>query len=441
MAQAAFRRWLGRQQKSVKTWVAANTFSAEPGTVCLLPDKSGGIDQVLFGADSSDPWCWAALPSKLPAATYRIDRRLTAQMAFWAPFAWSMALYRFDRYKSAAKTKNPLLVWPASADRALVARMVSAHRMVRDLVNVPAGDLGPAELAKAAVDVGHKYGAKVGIIVGEDLLTQNYPAIHTVGRAASGAPRLIDLVWGKPKAPKVTLVGKGVCFDSGGLDIKPSSGMKLMKKDMGGAAHALALASMIMDAGLKVRLRVLIPAVENAVAGNAMHPLDVIKMRSGKTVEIGNTDAEGRLILADCLTEADSESPALLIDFATLTGAARSALGPELPALFTTDGAFAAELQASANSEADPFWRLPLWRPYRGMLDSKVADINSAPDSGFAGAITAALFLKDFVTATKSWAHLDLYSWNATARPGRPVGGEAMTIRALYHLLAARYPA
>jgi leucyl aminopeptidase len=313
-------------------------------------------------------------------------------------------------------------------------RLVSAIGLARDLVNTPANDLGPEELSNVAAGLAQKHGADFRVVIGDDLLDENYPTIHAVGRAAAPhrQPRLIDLRWGEPTDPKLTLVGKGVCFDSGGLDLKPASGMKIMKKDMGGAAVALGLADAIMDAKLPVRLRLLIPAVENAVSADAFRPLDIIKTRAGLTVEIGNTDAEGRLILCDALAEAETEKPDLLLDFATLTGAARTALGPELPALFSRHDDLADTLFNAGREQQDPMWRLPLWAPYRKMLDSKIADINNASDSPFAGAITAALFLADFVSAETRWAHFDLYAWNPSAKPGRPEGGEAMVLRAAY---------
>jgi len=439
LARARLRPWLARQPQAVRGWVEASGFAAEPGSVCLLPDEKGGLARVLFGFDADDPWCWAQLAAKLAKGTYRVDAALPARRASWAALAWALAAYRFERYKRPERADLPRLIWPKGADRARVERTAAAIRWVRDLVNTPASDMGPEDLAAAAAALARRHKAKLRVVAGDALLAENFPAIHAVGRASSRAPRLIDLAWGNARAPKVTLIGKGVCFDSGGLDLKPASAMKLMKKDMGGAAHALALAAMIMDAGLKVRLRVLVPAVENAVSGNAMRPLDVIATRKGISVEIGNTDAEGRLILADCLAEADAEKPALLIDFATLTGAARTALGPELPALFTPDERLARALLSAAAAESDPMWRLPLWPPYRRMLDSNVAEINSASDSPFAGSITAALFLREFVSPGTSWAHLDLFAWNATARPGRPEGGEAMGIRAVYRLIEERY--
>jgi leucyl aminopeptidase len=335
--------------------------------------------------------------------------------------------------------RTPSLFWPKGADKGLVRRTAEAIFLARNLINTPASDLGPAELAAAARRVAGHYRAAISVIEGDDLVKRNYPLIHAVGRASPRAPRLIDLTWGDAKAPKVTLVGKGVCFDSGGLDLKTASGMLMMKKDMGGAATLLALATMIMDARLPVRLRLLIPAVENSVSGNAMRPLDVVRSRKGLTVEIGNTDAEGRLILADALAEADAEKPALLIDCATLTGAARVALGPELPALFSNDDGLAAEILAQGARVADPLWRLPLWRPYRSMLESKTADINNAPESGFAGSVTASLFLEEFVAPTTPWVHIDSFAWNHKSRPGRPEGGEALALRALYAMIEARF--
>jgi len=304
--------------------------------------------------------------------------------------------------------------------------------LARDLANTPAGDLGPEELAAAALRVAKDAGADHRVIAGDDLLAENYPTIHAVGRASTRAPRLVDITWGDPAAPKVTLVGKGVCFDSGGLDLKTASGMRLMKKDMAGAAIMLGLAQAIMDARLPVRLRMLLPCVENSVSGNAMRPLDIVRTRKGITVEIGNTDAEGRLILCDALAEASTEKPELLIDMATLTGAARVALGPEVAALFCDDEGLARDLLATAGAEEDPIWRLPLWRPYRKMIDSKVADINNVAESPHAGAIIAALYLQEFVDPGIPWAHLDVMAWNPQSRPGRPEGAEATALRALY---------
>jgi leucyl aminopeptidase len=311
--------------------------------------------------------------------------------------------------------------------------------LARDLANTPAGDLGPEKLADETARVAKAAGARHHVIVGDDLLAENYPTIHAVGRASARAPRLVDIVWGDPAAPKVTLVGKGVCFDTGGLDLKTASGMRLMKKDMAGAAIVLGLAQAIMDAGLPVRLRVLLPCVENAVSGNAMRPLDIVRTRKGLTVEIGNTDAEGRLILCDALAEASTEKPELLIDMATLTGAARVALGPELAALFCNDETLAEGLLAAAAAEDDPMWRMPLWRSYRKMIDSKIADINNVSESPHAGAVTAALYLQEFIEPGIPWAHLDVMAWNPQSRPGRPEGAEATALRALYAHIAKRF--
>ncbi len=331
------------------------------------------------------------------------------------------------------------LAWPTGANAGRVKRLAEATFLVRDLVNLPANDLGPAELETAAVAIAGRHGAKTRVVRGDELLKENYPAIHAVGRASARAPRLVDLTWGDPKHPKVTLVGKGVCFDSGGLDLKPSSNMLLMKKDMGGAAHVLGLAHAVMDAKLAVRLRVLVAAVENSVSGDAFRPLDVLSSRKGLTIEVGNTDAEGRLILCDALADACDETPELLLDFATLTGAARVALGTDLPALFCNDDALAEQILDAGTEARDPLWRLPLWSDYDRYLDSKVADLSNTGSTGFGGAITAALFLQRFVTGGTPWAHVDLMAWNSDSRAGRPKGGEAMALRAFYGMLERRY--
>ncbi|WP_236686398.1 leucyl aminopeptidase family protein [Paramagnetospirillum magnetotacticum] len=433
--------WLGGQPDSVRRWVEQTGFKAEPGTVCLLPGEGGALAGALAGLpDEDDPWAFAHFAPKLPVRTFRLAASLPAIQADRAATAWALAAYAFDRYKGRKANDLPRLVWPETADRARVTREVEAIALVRDLINTPASNMGPAELASAADALAARFGAKCRVIVGDGLEVENYPAIFAVGRAAAQnrRPRLIDLRWGDEMAPKLTLVGKGVCFDTGGLDLKPSSNMKLMKKDMGGAAHVLGLASMIMAAGLRLRLRVLIPAVENSVSGEAMRPLDVLATRKGLTVEVGNTDAEGRLILCDALAEASSEKPALLIDMATLTGAARSALGTDLPALFCNDDGLAAQILEQGEAEGEPLWRLPLHKPYRRMIDSKVADLTNATDSPHAGAITAALFLQEFVGPQIPWAHLDIMAWNGAARPGRPEGGEALALRALFATIAQR---
>ncbi len=424
------------------TWAEAQGFKAQAGQVLCLPGPAGQLEGVLFGMpEEATLWDWAPLLTTLPVASppavFQVQG-VSPEQAHWAALGWALASYRFTRYKPAT-AEQPRFAWPQGCDREGVRRQAEAVALARDLVNTPAEDLGPEELAGAVEEVAGRYGAQYSAIVGDELLEQNYPCIHAVGRAASRAPRLADLTWGADNAPKVTLVGKGVIFDSGGLDIKPSAGMKLMKKDMGGSASALALAQAVMDAGLPVRLRLLVPCVENAIAGNAFRPLDVLASRKGKSVEVGNTDAEGRLILCDALTEADREEPEVLMDFATLTGAARVALGTELPALFCTDDALAEDLLAAGQAVTDPYWRLPLHPPYRRFLDSSVADLNNIGSTPMGGAITAALFLKEFVSEGRCWAHVDTMGWNAHAQAGRPVGGEAYGVRAALAMLQGRY--
>jgi leucyl aminopeptidase len=426
---------------SARQFVEASGFTAKPGQCLLLPSPSGALEGVLFGLEDEgsrwrDPFRPGQLPGLLPAGTYRFanaphDERLAA-------LAFALGSYRFARYRKADAPAVKLALSNA-VDGEELSRMVEAATLARDLINTPANDMGPEELEAAARALAHRFGATFSSIVGDDLLKQNFPLVHAVGKASTRAPRLIDFTWGDAKHPKITLVGKGVCFDTGGVDLKPSSGMLIMKKDMGGAANVLALAQMVMDAKLKVRLRVLIPAVENSVAGNAFRPLDIYPSRKGPTVEIGNTDAEGRLVLADALALADEEKPDLLIDLGTLTGAARVALGPELPPFYTRDEALAADVARCALSEHDPLWRLPLWPPYDTWLDSKVADINNAPSGGFAGSITCALFLGRFVEPATPWLHVDIYGWTPSAKPGRPEGGECQAARAIYKLLVERY--
>ena len=390
-------------------------------------------------APGEELWGLAALPDLLPEGSYALEGDLPEGAATRFALGWALGCYAFTRYKPRSRSFADL-VWPREADRGRVERLARGIALARDLINTPAEDMGPAQLAQVAEDLARRCGARCRTIVGDDLLKENYPAIHTVGRGSARAPRLIDMVWGEENAPKLTLIGKGVCFDTGGYDLKPSSGMRLMKKDKGGAAAVLGLACAVMEAGLKLRLRVLVPAVENSVSGNAMRPLDIIRTRKGMTIEIGNTDAEGRLILGDALFEACSEKPDLLIDMATLTGAARAALGPELPALFCHDDALAEALLASGQAESDPLWRLPLWRPYRQMMVSQVADLNNIAESSFAGAIVAALYLDAFVAEGTPWVHIDTYAWNQKSRPGRPEGGEALGLRALYSLIEKRFP-
>jgi leucyl aminopeptidase len=395
---------------------------------------------VLFGLEAAhepkDLFRPGLLPQHLPDGVYRFandphDTRLAA-------LAFALGSYRFTLYRKAER-RQVRLELAQSIDRDDLDRTVEAVTLARDLINTPANDMGPAELEAAARSLAARHGAEIRVTVGNELLAENFPLIHAVGRASERAPRLIELKWGEREHPRVSLVGKGVCFDSGGLDIKPESAMLLMKKDMGGAASVLALAHMIMDRGLKVRLTVLIPAVENSISGAAFRPRDVYPSRKGLTVEVGNTDAEGRLVLADALALADESAPELLIDMGTLTGAARVALGPDVPPFYTADESLAAALARHAATENDPLWRLPLWQPYDALLDSKVADLNNVSSGNFAGSILCALFLKRFVEAATAWLHIDIYAWTPAAKPGRPEGGECQAARALYALLAERY--
>jgi leucyl aminopeptidase len=442
VAKSGFTAWQKKQPKRAAAWIAAGGFKADPGAVLLLPSGGKGDSAVggaLVGVDGDgDIWSWGAAAERLAAGRYALDETVPDAAAARAALGWALGSYRFDRYRKSEPSGAKLVL--TKAMRAGGAdRTAGSIYLVRDLINTPASDMGPGELATAAQALAREFKGRCKTIVGDELLRDNYPMIHAVGRASSRPPRLIDLTWGKPRDPRVTLVGKGVCFDSGGLDLKPSASMLMMKKDMGGAAHALGLARMIMAAGLPVRLRGLVPAVENSVSGDAFRPLDVLHSRAGKTVEIGNTDAEGRLVLADALTEAISEKPAMLLDFATLTGAARVALGPDLPAMFCNDDGLADDLYKAGQEENDALWRMPLWRPYLKLLDSTVADINNVGSIPQAGAITAALFLHEFVGNDVPWAHFDIYAWNQSPRGGRPKGAEAMAIRAAYSVIARRF--
>jgi len=436
---SALKKWMASQKKATRNWVSSIGFKADSGAHCLVPAADGSLGAVLVGISGErDPYALSALPGKLPNGRYWITDSLDGGHADDAALSWALGTYKFSRYKADRK-KYATLVWPAGCDRKAVTRLLGGISLTRDLINTPASDMGPEELAAAAAALAERHGAKCVVIKGKKLLEQNLPTIYTVGQASTRDPRLIDLTWGDPAHPKLTLVGKGVCFDSGGLDLKNAAGMKMMKKDMGGAATVLGLAHVIMGAAMPVRLRVLIPAVENSVSGNAFRPLDVITTRKGLTVEVGNTDAEGRLVLCDALALADEESPDLIIDAATLTGAARVALGTDMPALFTNDdGAAAATLEAGLDA-SDPLWRMPLHRPYRKGLDSGIADINNIGGS-FGGAITAALYLSEFVSDDTPWMHIDTMAWNLDRKPGRPVGGEAMGLRALALMLERRYP-
>jgi leucyl aminopeptidase len=435
---AGYADWLARQPERTRAWLDGTSFEAKPASSALLPGQGGAPEgALLIASDPPEPWDCASLRARLPAGDWRIDGAAPGPAAL----GWALASYRFERYRKREAKELRLVVDEADEEVRVAAATAEAVCLARDLINTPASDLGPGELAAAAQAVAERCGATFRTVIGDDLLEQNYPAIHAVGRASPRAPRLIELVWGAADAPKLTLVGKGVCFDTGGLDLKSSSNMLLMKKDMGGAAVTLGLAQAVMALGLPVRLRLLIGAVENSVGGSAFRPGDVLATRKGLSVEIGNTDAEGRLVLCDLLAEGDRERPDLMIDCATLTGAARVALGPHLPAVFTPDDDLAAALQAAGDDAFEPLWRLPLHQPYREMLDSPVADLNNTGSGGFAGAITAALFLKEFVAETRAFAHLDIYGWNPSDRPGRPKGGEATGLRALLALLLRRFAA
>jgi leucyl aminopeptidase len=418
-----------------RNWLEARGWSPKPGAILLLPDERGGIAGALLGTGGED---WAAhtplLPGALPGALPPGDYRFAGKLADpeLAVLAWLAGSYRFGRYKSENGGKPKRLVMPDGIDRDRVLALAEALYFGRDLINIPANDLGPAELEAAAREIATEHGASVKVTEGSSLLSDNFPMIHAVGRASDRAPRLIDLRWGSERAPKVTVVGKGICFDTGGLDIKPGSAMALMKKDMGGAASALAFAHLVMQAKLPLRLRVLIPAADNSIGGNAFRPGDVLRSRNGMTVEIGNTDAEGRLVLADALSLADEEAPDFLITIATLTGAARVALGPDLPPLYTNDEDLAAGLVASGTSVGDPLWRMPLWAPYDKLIKSSIADVNHIAEGSHAGSIIAALFLKRFVTDAKRFAHLDIFGWVPREQPGRPQGGEPQAARALF---------
>ena len=427
---------LSKQQAS---WASANGFAGQRGKLLALPSADGArLDGYLFGTGpaATRPVLVTGLAAtSLEPRRYRLDG--TIGDPTYAALGFRLGAYRFDRYRKPKEL--PELVLPKGADADEVARLTDAAYLARDLINTPANDLGPDAFDREIRAFATRHKMKLKAIVGDDLLKQNFPMIHAVGRAGSEAPRLMDLTWGRTGDPRITLVGKGVTFDTGGLDIKPSAGMLLMKKDMGGAANVLGLAHAIMDAKLKVRLRVLIPIVENSISDDAFRPGDVLTSRSGQTVEIGNTDAEGRLILGDALTLGDEEKPDLLLDMATLTGAARTALGPDLPPLYSTDDALARDLMTAGIAADDPLWHMPLWAPYDQMMNSKIADMNNAGATPFAGSITAAMFLKRFVRNAKAWVHLDIFAWAPEARPGRPFGGTDQGIRAVYRVLKQRY--
>ncbi|PZO75400.1 MAG: aminopeptidase [Sphingomonas taxi] len=436
----AYESWLAKQSQRIRATVVAHRLTGKAGDRAVLPGETADDWSILLVCNEAvtSPWRIASLGASLPAGTYRLAEGPVGA----AGLGWMLAQHQFTRYVKPDATGPRVLLTADAAHIDETVRLAEATALVRDLVNTGASDMGPADLEAAAETLAKRYGATVTTTRGDALAT-GYPMIHAVGQAASKdrAPRLIELEWGEPAHPRIALVGKGVTFDTGGLDIKPSAGMRLMKKDMGGAAHALALASLVMAAKLPVRLHLLIPAVENSIAGNAFRPGDVLATRKGLTVENTNTDAEGRLVLGDALTKAGESNPELILDFATLTGAARVALGPDLPPLFTDDETLAADLLAAGIAEGDQIWRLPLWNGYDEMLKSDVADIVNAPEGGFAGAVTAALFLRRFVPKGTAWAHLDVFAWRPSAKPGRPKGGEAYALRAAFAMLAKQYSA
>lgn len=437
---AGFDGWAASQPERTRTILAAARFKGAADTTVILPGDAADDWSAVAGVKSADalgPWCLARAADSLPEGTYKLATGGPGAAAL----GWLLAQYRFDRYKADDKATGPRILLtdaPASIDATVAEAQATAQ--VRDMVNTPAADMGPADIEAAVAEVAKVHDAAMTVTRGAEL-ESGYPMIHAVGMAAGRGrePRLIELTWGDPAHPRVAIVGKGVCFDTGGLDIKPSSGMRLMKKDMGGAAHALSLAQLVMGARLPLRLHLLIPAVENAIAGNAFRPGDVIASRKGLSVEIANTDAEGRLILGDALTRAGEEDPELIIDFATLTGAARVALGPDLPATFANDDALAQDALTAGVTVDDPLWRLPLHAGYDEMLKSDIADLNNAPDGGFAGSVTAALFLQRFVPDGTPWIHLDTFAWRPSGKPGRPKGGDALGLRALWSLLQGRY--
>lgn len=433
----------GRVAENARSWADRMGFRGKPGQVVVVPGPDGGIDQVLVSAGKTfDPMSARALSAKLPAGLYRLEAE--PEDARVAGLAFLLGRYVFDRYKRRKDVAEVRLVAPGGFDLEEAGRIASACALAREMVDTPPADMGPLQMETIAREIAEAHGASISVIVGDDLLEQNYPAVHAVGRAAAlhRAPRIIEIGWNLDRTdrPLIALVGKGVAFDSGGLDIKSAAGMRNMKKDMGGAAHALALGRLVMQAGLDVRLVVLVAAVENAISGDAFRPGDVLSSRKGLTIEIGNTDAEGRLILADALARASEHSPDLTLDFATLTGAARVALGPELPPLYTDDEALAADLLKAANEARDPLWRMPLWPGYRAAIESDIADVRN-DSAGWAqgGSICAALFLQKFAPETGAWAHLDVFAWNSRGRPGHPEGGEAQGLRAAYAMLRARY--
>jgi leucyl aminopeptidase len=435
LERAQLAGWRATQSPAVNAWIDAQNFAATPGSLLLLPDEAGLAGAVIGIGDPLDPYSYGHVPFGLPAGDWQLATDLGEDARSALQLGWGLGSYRFDRYKTPPRKPARLVLAQADAE---ALDLLAASVRVRDLVNTPTEHMGPDDLEAATRALAQTHGAEVEVIAGDALLTQNFPAIHAVGRASHRAPRLIALRWGDASHPHVALVGKGVCFDTGGLDIKPADGMRNMKKDMGGAAHAIALAQLVMARRLRVRLTLLVPAVENSIGPNAFRPGEVIATRKGVSVEIDNTDAEGRVILCDALAYAGEQSPDLLLDFATLTGAARIALGPDLPALFANDDALAHDWISAGERTRDPVWRMPLWRPYLRYLTSGIADLANA-GSRMAGAVTAALYLERFVPEGMKWAHLDVYAWNDSDRAGRPAGGEALALRSAYAMLKARY--
>ncbi len=431
--------WAEAHASNLRVLAGAVDFRGQAGRILLAPATDGRVERVLFGlGDKPNPLLFGTLGANLPAGDYRLGGGARDISPTLIAIAWALGAYGFARYKPRTRP-IPRLVAPEGADRAEACCLAEASYLVRDLVNTPANEMGPEALHAIAESVAQACGAAFTAIVGDKLIAENYPLIHAVGRASGEAPRLLHLSWGAADAPRVTLVGKGITFDTGGLDIKPSAGMRLMKKDMGGAAHALALGQIIMQSGLPVRLDVYLAVAENSISANAFRPGDIYKSRKGLTVEIDNTDAEGRLVLADALARAGEDNPDLLINFATLTGAARTALGPDMPPLYTDDDALAADLEAAAKEQFDPLWRMPLWDAYEPDIESSIADLKNAGDGGMAGSIAAALFLRRFIKA-KAWVHFDIFAWAPKERPARPAGGEAQTLRACWAVLKKRYP-
>lgn len=440
--------FLNQRPEAMGRFADISGFRGRAGEILIVPLPDGQIECVLFGLGEApkdlhqvDTMAFRSLATKLPEGQYQIASAPLGYRPEAIALAWSLGGYGFTRFKSTKSRSKAHLIAAENVDVTEISAIAKACTLAKDMVNIPANHMGPVEIESIARDLAEAYGAKIDVITGQDLLTHNYPAVHAVGRAAdhSRAPRMIEMAWGKTEHPHICIIGKGVVFDTGGLDMKPSAGMRLMKKDMGGAAHALALAKMIMMAKLPVRLSVLLPVVENAISGDAMRPGDILASRKGLTIEVGNTDAEGRLILADALTRACELDPILTIDMATLTGAARVALGPQVIPFYTPDDKLAADLAHAAQQTADPLWRMPLWEGYRPALDSDIADIKNDPDGwAQAGSVTAALFLQRFAPEG-AWVHLDIFAWNPRNRPGFPSGGEAQAIRALYAMIKARY--